>query len=331
MVITQPIKISIIINTFNVSEYIDRTISSVLSQLTNEIEVIIIDDGSVDDTVSKIKKAISNKDNIRVILQNKNKGISEERNYGIRVARGKYILFIDGDDYIDGNTVFKLLNIVENSNYDLVGFNMEAVPDYVHGNILSNREKKYTASELKEGEYTKDELLNNLFINKLKHNPVSYLFKRTLFIDNNLFFPENIDYGEDYAVIYRFFNLSKVGFILNERLYKYVQRNNSATHKPKLKYARDNLEVSRDILNYFENTAFYSGAKCYVIPRLITALSISCRMKSSKVITSEIENEINRLSKHNYDLAKYQSTGLKIKVYLNRFGLLKYVYRYKRK
>ena len=148
--ITQPIKISIIINTFNVSEYIDRTISSVLSQLTNEIEVIIIDDGSVDDTVSKIKKAISNKDNIRVILQNKNKGISEERNYGIRVARGKYILFIDGDDYIDGNTVFKLLNIVKNSNYDLVGFNMEAVPDYVHGNILSNREKNIRLLNLKK-------------------------------------------------------------------------------------------------------------------------------------------------------------------------------------
>ncbi|WP_273709302.1 glycosyltransferase family 2 protein [Leuconostoc mesenteroides] len=326
-----PIKISIIVNTFNVSKYIIRTIESICSQLTNETELIIIDDGSTDDTVKKIKKNMPVNHNVHLIAQVHNKGISAERNYGILRATGKYILFIDGDDYIDPQTISKLLGIVEQNDFDIVGYNMEAVPDYINKNSLSSREKKYVSSELKAGIYTKDQLLNSLFKNELKHNPVSYLFKRELFLRNDIFFPEDINYGEDYATIYKFFDSVKEGKVVNERLYKYVQRTSSATHKPRVKYAQDNLQVSREILRYFENTDYCSGAQNYVIPRLITALSIAARTKASnsKILVQEVETEIKSLSRTNHQLRKYLTSNLRLKVYLNNAGLLKYIYYYK--
>lgn len=322
------VKISIVINTFNVSEYINRTIFSVLSQLTNETELIIIDDGSTDDTVTRIKRSLPNDGNIHFIAQANNKGISAERNQGILKATGKYILFIDGDDYIDSNTIIKLLNIIKKNDYDIVGFNMESVPDYNSGKALSNREKRYVSSELEVGIYTKDSLLDNLFRGELKHNPTSYLFKRQVFLSNAISFPDNINYGEDYATIYKFFNFVEIGAVINDRFYKYVQRNSSATHKPQLKYAQDNLQVSRKILRYFKNTKYYSGARNYVIPRLITALSIATKVNSSdsKILIREIENEIKLLSKSNYDLKKYLSRDLRLKIHLNNTGLLKYIY-----
>lgn len=154
------------------------------------------------------------------------------------------------------------------------------------------------------------------------------MFKRELFLNNDIFFPENINYGEDYATIYKFFNLVKKGKVVNERLYKYVQRTSSATHKPRVKYAQDNLQVSREILQYFENTDYSSGAKNYVIPRLITALSIAVRTNASnsKILVREIESEINSLSRGNYHLREYLTSNLILKVYLNNAGLLKYIY-----
>lgn len=327
------VKISLIINTFNVSNYVDRAISSVLPQLTEETELIIIDDGSTDGTVEKIKKSILNKHNVHVIAKIKNEGISAARNQGILKSIGEYILFIDGDDYIDNNAVAKLINIINKNDVDIIGYNMEAIPDYVNNNKLSNREKKYVSYDIKPGIYTKSQLLESLFRGKLKHNPVSYIFKKKVFLENEIFFPEDINYGEDYATIYKFLNSVEKGIIINERLYKYVQRSGSATHKPRIKYAQDNFRVSHEILDYFRNTNYYYGAEIYVIPRLMTALSIAVRADSdtqSKEIIREIENEIKLLSTSPHNLKRNLNITLKFKVYLNNVRLLKYIYYYKR-
>ncbi len=324
----QQIKISVIINTYNVSEYIERSLLSVFPQLTDEMELIIVDDNSTDSTIDTIRKIVKETYNIHFIFENQNKGISAERNKGILKAVGKYILFIDGDDYISSTALSKLIDIIDRDEFDIVGYNMQVVPDYVHSAKLNNREKKYSKPELKDGVYTKDQLIRSLFKNELKHNPFSYLFKRQIFLAHDIFFPTAIQYGEDYATIYRFFNFVKKGLITNERFYNYVQRKSSATHKPRLKYAQDNLNISCDILKYYENTKYYNGAKGYVIPRLITALSIAMKVKSSKsrLLGLKIENEINLLTQKNNDLGKYLSNGLRLKVYLNRNHLLKYIY-----
>ncbi|MCT0484740.1 glycosyltransferase family 2 protein [Weissella paramesenteroides] len=324
-------KISIIINTFNVVNYIRYTLLSVIPQLTNEMELIIIDDNSTDNTVEEIRNLVPNYDNIRFVKQVDNIGISAERNYGILNASGKYILFIDGDDYIAPETLGVLSNIVKIKDYDLVGYNMESVPDYVTKKKLNSREKNYVSTDLLEGVYDREGLLDNLFKNKLKHNPVTYLFKREIFLNNKLFFPNDINYGEDYGTIYKFFSHVEQGRIINKRLYKYVQRSSSATHVPNLKYAQDNLLVSNEILDYFKDTKYYSGSICYVIPRLITALSIATKVKpdTSKVVAKEIENEIRILSTKKINFKDYLSYDIRLKVYLNNLRLLKYIFYYK--
>ena len=96
----QPDFISVIVPVYNIEPYVERCIRSILSQTYNNLEVIIINDGSTDNSGSICHRLALSDSRIRVIDQ-KNAGLSEARNTGLRIAQGTYIAFVDGDDYID--------------------------------------------------------------------------------------------------------------------------------------------------------------------------------------------------------------------------------------
>ena len=111
-------KISIIVPIYNVEKYLRKCIDSILNQSYDNLQIILVDDGSPDNC-PKICDEYLNKDNRIQVIHKSNGGLSSARNAGIKVANGKYIAFIDSDDYIELNMIEKLVNAIEKSNADL--------------------------------------------------------------------------------------------------------------------------------------------------------------------------------------------------------------------
>ena len=110
--------ISVIVPIFNVEKYLKKTIESIISQIYIYIEIILVDDGS-NDTSSEICEFYAKKDKRIKVFYQENKGVSSARNLGISNANGKYIVFIDGDDYVTPEYISSLYNDIEENNVDL--------------------------------------------------------------------------------------------------------------------------------------------------------------------------------------------------------------------
>ena len=112
-------KISVIIPVFNSSLYLDHCLSTVVNQTLKDIEIILIDDGSTDDSLNVIKNYAKKYNNIKYTSK-ENEGQAIARNIGIQMSSGEFITFIDSDDYIELNMLEKLYNIAKSDNSDIV-------------------------------------------------------------------------------------------------------------------------------------------------------------------------------------------------------------------
>lgn len=117
-----------IIPVFNCEGYIEECVLSICNQTYKNIEIICIDDASTDNTYEKLLSLERIDSRIKVVRHNKNKGAGGARNTGLALAQGKYVWFIDGDDYIDSDALeyFYELILENNHNIDLIGFNADA-------------------------------------------------------------------------------------------------------------------------------------------------------------------------------------------------------------
>lgn len=111
-------KVSIIIPVYNISEYIEECVKSLWNQTYNQLEIILINDGSTDNSVN-ICDELASKDKRIISVHKKNGGISEARNAGIDLASGEYLFFLDGDDYLENNTIEVLVRILEKNKADI--------------------------------------------------------------------------------------------------------------------------------------------------------------------------------------------------------------------
>ena len=158
-------QISIIIPVYNVDKYINRCIDSILKQTYKDYEIILIDDGSKDTSLKKIKSYEKKYDFIKVFSQ-KNSGPALTRNRGIDNASGKYIMFIDSDDYIDEDYLEKYINNIDDN-------------DIVIGGFKKVDDKKVTF---------KRKLIDTEFSKYIVTGPVCHLYKKDLIVNNNIKF-----------------------------------------------------------------------------------------------------------------------------------------------
>jgi glycosyltransferase involved in cell wall biosynthesis len=188
-------KVSVIIPIYNVEKYIIQCLNSIIKQKLNEIEIIVVNDGSSDNSL-QIALNFTNNDNRVLILSQINRGLSEARNTGVRYSRGEYIYFIDGDDYLDENCLFDLYNQAIKNNLDIVFFNAEPVLDDSRENInpkIMKVFKSYLLYYIRKGNY--DGVLNGteIFSQMVEEN--DYLssvclqfFKKKFYINEGLSF-----------------------------------------------------------------------------------------------------------------------------------------------
>lgn len=214
-------KISIIISAYNVANYITTCLESIELQSYNNLEVIIVDDGSTDRTAYVIdeykKKTLLN----LVFIRQKNHGVQDARQRGLNVATGDYILWMDSDDWLEKNTLEILVEDIKKSYADLICFDFRFVRD--NGTIGSSalRLEKLKSSNLTS--YLLIGLLNGALWNKL--------IKREFLLKNHVVLPQSLKYGEDLASLILIATLNPSVSVVNKILYNYYLRPESVSNK----------------------------------------------------------------------------------------------------
>lgn len=234
-------ELSIIVPVYNVEKYLSKCIESILSQTFTDFELILIDDGSPDNC-GKIIDSYAEKDSRIVAIHQKNKGVSAARNAGLRIAKGKYIGFVDPDDYISEEMYMKMMKSAELNEADVVccGFYHidECGESVCHKMDLSTNMKN-------------EEFLIHIFdIPRTVCGTLwNKIFRRTI-IDNN--FCEDYDIAEDWLfVISNSINAKNVS-IVNEAFYFYFSRIGNTTYRIARKNVKQ-LEVKLKSMEFLES------------------------------------------------------------------------------
>ena len=212
--------VSVIVPIYNVQDYIERCVHSIIEQTYYNIEILLIDDGSTDDS-GKLADEYTKKDERIRVFHKKNGGLSDARNYGILMSSGKYVCFIDSDDFIHKDYIRLLYKICTEQGCEI------AQCDYLRtdGSIDSTISSKTTIQL-----YNNIQMLNNLYGKEYVKSVIvcNKLYKRKLFDDID--FPIGRIH-EDEATIYKlFYKANKIG-VTEQVLYYYYQRPNSIMQK----------------------------------------------------------------------------------------------------
>ena len=235
------IKISIIVPVYNGEKYFAECIQSILDQSFADIEIIVINDGSTDGSLSLIERYAQNDSRI-VVINQKNKGVSAARNAGLSKARGDYIMFVDADDYIARKDALELLIdfAKENGNPDVVCF--RRVGD-TRGRKAPSGYSKLNDSII--GRMIVDETINTLW---------DKLYKKSIIKENSIKFPVGIRMAEDLLFNVQYFCEAKTIGFFDEELYYYREDNQeSATKKYMPNKYDDLMYVNRKMSEIIDN------------------------------------------------------------------------------
>lgn len=210
--------VSILVPVYNVSQYLERCLDSLLGQTYRDIEVVAINDGSTDDSLAKLL-AYQKKDPRLRVYSYSNSGISKTRNRALAKARGEYILFVDSDDYIEKNMVSLLVDAAKARDLDVVQCNF--VMDF--GPIPFFRQP--TGRHVFDTRTAMHMLAKEKYLNNY---PWGKLYKRECFA--GIQFPENMKGFEDTCTIFKAIAKARRVGTIPEHLYHYEQRFGSLTN-----------------------------------------------------------------------------------------------------
>lgn len=291
-------KLSVIIPIYNSARWLDKCLSCYFSQTYKDVEFILVDDGSTDESYAICSVYEEKYDNIRLIHQS-NKGVSSARNIGLKAAQGEYISFLDSDDYIDCEMLSDMMKFAVENQLDVVccGISME----------LEMNEKRYVQSQIKFGNdimvlnrtEIKQQMLN-MWEKSVPYNIWNKIYRKKLLHDNNINF-SNLHMGEDLEFNMNVFRVcNKIGSI-PKCYYHYIrERDGSATSKyiPNWFEIRkqENERINKFFLDYLECSTLpceYAefAARRFVI-RSLGCIENECKCKETRfrLVNSIVED-----------------------------------------
>ncbi|WP_448384816.1 glycosyltransferase family 2 protein [Fervidobacterium sp.] len=222
--------VSVVIPAYNVEKFIPKTLESVLKQTYENLEIIVVNDGSVDKTGAIVEKILGNQNRFPYkIIHKKNEGVSVARNVGIENAKGKYIKFLDGDDWLVPDAIEVLVEACERNDCEIAFGGQDVVT--TNGKVLYRYDETYVYEEgLKDAKkITKDFLLSRTHISLN-----SSIFLKSVIDTNQLRFTKGALFGEDNEFISKFLHFSKWAYVLDRSIAAAVFRQNSTTKKATL-------------------------------------------------------------------------------------------------
>lgn len=245
-------KYSIIIPIFNVEKYLSETIQSVLNQSMRNIEVILVDDGSLDKS-GDICESFARIDNRVKVIHKSNGGVSSARNIGIKEAQGDYILFVDGDDMLDEDALVNIDTKLKSSlvKYDIIFANYKELKN----GLVINRDNRFNYDENRLEQSNQDEILYYLFgiLNEFSNAVWAHAYRADFVKQNDLFFDESLTINEDGDWCFKAFLKAKNVTAINSSTYLYRIDNvtSAINSKLSLKKYLSSYTVYTKWFNYF--------------------------------------------------------------------------------
>lgn len=225
-------KVSVIVPVYNVERYVEKCVRSILDQSYQNIEIIIVDDGSTDDSYDVCTDLRKESPDKIKLFKKENGGLSSARNFGLSQAQGEYISFVDSDDIVSQDFIEKLVSLLEETSSSvsccqIAKFNNEEKPKFNH--------------MVEHSEYNTKKAIELLVTNKISSHAWNKLYVASLF--QNIEFPIDRNY-EDIFIMYKIFrNAKKVALYNNAKLYGYLQRKGSITGSVDSKTLNDYIDA----------------------------------------------------------------------------------------
>ncbi len=321
------VKVSIIIPIYNSEKYIEKCLNSIIKQTLKDIEIILVNDGSTDKSLS-ILKSYAKKDKRIKLIDKENGGLASARNAGINASCGKYIYFIDSDDFIEINALEILYNKMEDSNLDTLFFDATSI--FGNENLAkanSSFNNYYTRQHSYDGVYSGQELFKLFSENKEYRTSACLQINRTSFLKkHNINFLEGIIHEDEYFTLLVCIFSQRASYI-NNQLYKRLIRNDSImTSSNALKRSYGYLKVLTSIKPYIEE---------YVDNKYLdTFTSYLLELENSSVkflreVEKNDQHNFNKiLDKYKNDLSINEFTNFHLminrnRIYLNQIDKLK--------
>ena len=319
-------KISVIVPVYNTKKYLKKCLESLVNQTLENIEIILVNDGSTDNSKEILGKYESKYPKKIKVFNKENGGQATARNFGIEKAKGEYIVFVDSDDYIEIDALEKLYNTAKEDKADIVLF------DYYEGNEKTGY-KIVNVSKWEEKNEVKNYLLSNL-------GPCNKLIKREILIENNIRFLEGYIY-EDLATVPIFGVYANKISYLQKPLYYYEIRSGSTmrqmVYNKKLEsifVALEHLEKEfkeRQVYKKYEKELEY----IYIDNLLFAGFGRFLKYKEGKTSLNKIIKIINdkfpKWKQNKYYLEKTLRYRLTCKIFMSKSRILIGMYSMARK
>lgn len=275
-------KVSVIVPIYNVEKYLEKCINSLLSQTLEDIQIILVNDGSKDNSGNIAKEYEKNNKDRVIYVEKENGGLSDARNYGLKYATGDFIAFLDSDDYIEKNAYEEMYNkaIEENADYVECDFIWE-FPNKIRV------DKQYPYKNKKE-------MLS--FVRVVAWNK---LIKRQLIIDNNLEFPKGLRY-EDVEFTYKLIPFINKFAYVDKPFIHYVQRKGSIANVQNERTA-EIFTVLDNVIEFYKKNNIYEKYRDeleynYARYLLCSSLKRMCKIKDKTIRKKLLTESWKRLN-----------------------------------
>lgn len=296
-------KLSIIIPVYNVENYIKKCLNSIKHQTYKDFEVILVDDGSTDNS-GRICDEYSKKDSRFKTYHIENGGPSKARNYGLDRVTGDYVTFVDADDWLDTDTIDKIMNAIENE------------PDLILYNIKYNY--KSVVKEIQLFEKVNDENINAKLIRNYLLTPQKYTDKSILALTGsvckvykksvigNIRYIINLNYAEDMCFFCQILKNIKTISYIRDTFYNYNVRTNSISHSWKENYAKVNLWVLNHLLDLYRMEVGFDVLNEMCFANYCNMFSKVFNSKLTSKSKKQIINKYLSGIKFDYDFSKIE-------------------------
>ncbi len=277
--------ISVIIPIYGVEKYIEKCLRSLLEQTYEDFEVILVDDGSIDNSIG-IARALVGHDSRFIFLEKENGGQGSARNLGIDYAKGGYLAFLDSDDYVAPIFLEKMYYQLINEQVDICLCDVNIIENNKVSKILYNNVDDY---------FQKNDFL--LCLNTISSFMCDKLFKKSVF--DGMRFDENLRTYEDSHLVFRLIygkKLTQVG----EALYNYVQRPGSTTNSLGKTYIFDKKQVMQRYIDFAKSHNLFLQYENYIVTcylreyLYLTAVGVARYSQNYLNDTKDLKNDLDR-------------------------------------